>query len=262
MRLLSLLSVLPLAAAAPTDGGSNSPPALTVPNDIVPQNVRVVGVSLLGSGCPAGTADVQIDATKTLMEVTFSEYIVETGPDTRASDWRKNCKLTLNLEFDEGFQSVTPCFSSSSSPPPPFPTFPQSRSRRTYVDSLTEDPNAGRAGRFATLTTDMSGFAEIPAGVRGQCTNTFDFTGISGQSSYSVELKGEVEGPFTLKADPDVVSWSPCGGTTAIMNMNTQCNIFPTKEEALIAVCVFFPPFPFLFSSSPPFSSILDSRYS
>ncbi|SPQ25177.1 94a65b75-b1ab-4ae3-ab69-f745b02cc79c [Thermothielavioides terrestris] len=193
MKPLSLLSVLPLAAAAPTDGGSNSPPGLTVPNDIVPQNVRVVGVSLLGSGCPAGTADVQIDATKTLMEVTFSEYIVETGPDTRASDWRKNCKLTLNLEFDEGFQ-------------------------------------------FATLTTDMSGFAEIPAGVRGQCTNTFDFTGISGQSSYSVELKGEVEGPFTLKADPDVVSWSPCGGTTAIMNMNTQCNIFPTKEEALIAV--------------------------
>ncbi|AEO70839.1 uncharacterized protein THITE_122459 [Thermothielavioides terrestris NRRL 8126] len=195
MKPLSLLSVLPLAAAAPTDGGSNSPPGLTVPNDIVPQNVRVVGVSLLGSGCPAGTADVQIDATKTLMEVTFSEYIVETGPDTRASDWRKNCKLTLNLEFDEGFQ-------------------------------------------FATLTTDMSGFAEIPAGVRGQCTNTFDFTGISGQSSYSVELKGEVEGPFTLKADPDVVSWSPCGGTTAIMNMNTQCNIFPTKEEALIAITV------------------------
>lgn len=84
----------------------------------------------------------------------------------------------------------------------------------------------------------MSGFAQIPAGSRGLCLNTFDFTGIQGQSSYSLALKGEIEGPFTLKADPDVVSWSPCGGTTAIMNMNTACNISPTKQDALIAVCL------------------------
>lgn len=94
MKSLSLLALLPFAAAAP---------ALSAP-DVVPSSVRVVGVSLLGSGCPAGTADVQIDATKTLMEVTFSEYIIQTGPGTKAADWRKNCKLTLNLEFDEGFQ--------------------------------------------------------------------------------------------------------------------------------------------------------------
>lgn len=184
MKPVALLSLLPLAAAAPS---------LTVPNANVPQKVRVVGVSLLGSGCPAGSADVQIDATKTLMEITFSEYIVQTGPGTKASEWRKNCKLTLNLEFDEGFQ-------------------------------------------FSTLSTDFSGFAQIPAGAKGLCTNTFDFTGIQGQSAYALSLPGAREGPFTLKADPDVVSWSPCGGTAAIMNMNTQCNISPTREQALIAV--------------------------
>lgn len=97
MKSLSLLALLPLVAAAP------APPALSAPS-VVPSTVRVVGVSLLGSGCPAGTADVQIDATKTLLEVTFSEYIIQTGPGTKAADWRKNCKLTLNLEFDEGFQ--------------------------------------------------------------------------------------------------------------------------------------------------------------
>ena len=86
----------------------------------------------------------------------------------------------------------------------------------------------------------MSGFAQIPKGSRGLCTNTFDFTGIQGQSYYSIALAGEREGPFTLKANPDVVSWSPCGGTAAIMNMNTQCNISPTREAALIAVCVPF----------------------
>jgi hypothetical protein len=184
MKLLQVLSLLlPLAAAAP---------ALVAPA-AVPQHVRVVGVSLLGSGCPAGSADVQIDATKTLMEVTFSEYIIQTGPGTRASDWRKNCKLTLNMEFDEGFQ-------------------------------------------FSTLSTNMKGFAQIPAGARGQCTNVFDFTGVTGQASYVLSLPGEREGPFDLASDPDIISWSPCGGSTAIMNMNTQCNISPTQKQALIAV--------------------------
>ncbi|KAL2266940.1 hypothetical protein VTJ83DRAFT_4217 [Remersonia thermophila] len=191
MKLLSALSLVPLVAAAPA--AEVSPRGLEVPNSVVPSSVRVRGISLLGSGCPAGSADVQIDATKTLIEVTFSEYIVETGPGTRAADWRKNCKLTLNLEFDEGFQ-------------------------------------------FATLATDMSGFAQIPTGSRGICTNTFDFTGATGSSQYALALPGPREGPFTLHADPDVVSWSPCGGTTAIMNMNTQCNISPTQNPALIAV--------------------------
>lgn len=72
-----------------------------------PNSVRILGVSLLGTGCPAGTADVQVDATGELFEATFSAYEVLTGPNTRASDWRKNCKLTMNMEFDEGFQCVT-----------------------------------------------------------------------------------------------------------------------------------------------------------
>ncbi|KAK3896732.1 hypothetical protein C8A05DRAFT_39721 [Staphylotrichum tortipilum] len=167
-------------------------PAVIEPRD-VPQSVRFLGVSLLGSGCPAGTADVQIDATKTLLEVTFSEYIIQTGPGTRASDWRRNCKLTINMAFDQGFQ-------------------------------------------VSTFATDMSGFAQIPAGSRGLCTNTFDFTGVRGQAVYTLPLPGPREGPFKLSSSPDIVSWSPCGGISAIMNMNTQCNISPTQAQALIAV--------------------------
>jgi len=97
MKMIGLLPLLfPVSLAA----------VLPITPHVVPQNVRVVGISLLGSGCPSGTADVQIDATKSLLEVTFSEYIVQTGPGTRAAEWRKNCKLTLNLEFDSGFQYV------------------------------------------------------------------------------------------------------------------------------------------------------------
>ena len=101
MKTFSLLTLL---AGVCTAAPAGSQPSLISPSAVAPSSVRVVGVSLLGSGCPAGSADVQIDATKTLMEVTFSEYIIQTGPGTKASDWRKNCKLTLNLAFDEGFQ--------------------------------------------------------------------------------------------------------------------------------------------------------------
>ncbi len=83
----------------------------------------------------------------------------------------------------------------------------------------------------------MKGFAQIPSGAKGLCTNTFDFTGVPGQVSYALNLPGPREGPFDLSANPDIVSWSPCGGISAIMNMNTQCNISPTQQQALIAVC-------------------------
>lgn len=92
--LTALAPFLGLAAAVPQAGGQ------------APKKVKINGISLLGSGCPAGTADVQVDATGSLFEATFSTYEVETGPGTSPVDWRKNCKLTLNMEFDPGFQYV------------------------------------------------------------------------------------------------------------------------------------------------------------
>lgn len=76
----------------------------------------------------------------------------------------------------------------------------------------------------------MRGYAQVPKNTRGICTNTFDFTGIQSQANNGIPLAGEREGPFTLKADPGLVSWSPCGGTI-IMNMNTQCSISPTRTK-------------------------------
>ncbi|KAJ6443788.1 het-s domain-containingprotein [Purpureocillium lavendulum] len=171
-----------------------------------PNYVKIKGVSLLGSGCPAGTADVQVDATGSLFEATFSQYEVETGPGTYPSDWRKNCKLTLNMEFQSGFQDH-------------------------FYKLLTN------VFRFTIVETDMIGFAEIPAGVKGQCTNTFSFTGNGAEHvDYKIALNGHYSGTFDLQSRPGIFSWSPCGGSTAILNMNTACNITPTKLPALIAV--------------------------
>ncbi|KAK3896725.1 hypothetical protein C8A05DRAFT_20358 [Staphylotrichum tortipilum] len=158
----------------------------------VPRNVRVVGVSVLGSGCPHGTAEVKADASNTVFDIRLSDYVVQSGPNTMAADWRKNCKLTLNLQYDAGFQ-------------------------------------------FATLAADMSGYAVIPSGAKGQCSNTVDFTGSSSEANYDIALEGGA-GAFSLSANPDLVLWSPCGGSTAILNMNTQCSVSPPEKSALIAV--------------------------
>lgn len=83
----------------------------------------------------------------------------------------------------------------------------------------------------------MVGFAEIPAGAKGQCTNTFSFTGNGAEHvDYSIKLPGKYSGNFDLRSHPGIMSWSPCGGSTAILNMNTACNISPTHLPALIAV--------------------------
>lgn len=87
---------------APADADADADAA------VAPSKLRVVDVSVLGSGCPVGTADVRVVSTKnTAIEIALSDYIVQTGPDTMAADWRKNCKLTLNLEYDAGFQYVS-----------------------------------------------------------------------------------------------------------------------------------------------------------
>ncbi|RYP41336.1 hypothetical protein DL767_001093 [Monosporascus sp. MG133] len=179
--LTALVLLLGLVAAVPT---SPAP---------APEKVRVHSVKLLGSGCPKGSADVTVDATGTLFEATFSKYIVETGKHTSASDWRKNCKLTLNMEFDPGYQ-------------------------------------------FSILETSMQGFAEIPYGAKGHCDNTFSFTGQHDKVTFGLDLYGHYTGAFDLQSDTGIVSWSPCGGSTAILNMNTQCNLSPTHLPALIAV--------------------------
>jgi len=158
-----------------------------------PSKVKIHGISLLGSGCPPGSADVQVDATGTLFEATFSSYEIQTGPGTKAADWRKNCKLTMNMEFDSGFQ-------------------------------------------FSILDTSMKGFAEIPKPANGECKNVFSFTGNTGSVTHTLPLRSPYSGNWDLKTSAGIASWSPCGGQTAILNMNTQCSINPTHVPALIAV--------------------------
>lgn len=83
----------------------------------------------------------------------------------------------------------------------------------------------------------MYGYAEIPAKVNGKCVNTYSFTGGgSDHVDFTLPLNGPYSGNFDLHSNPGISSYSPCGGSTAILNMNTACAITPTSLPALIAV--------------------------
>lgn len=182
------LGLLPAAFAAPAASPLDAAPAT-----LAPGNVRIIGASLLGTGCPSGPADVRCDASGTRLDIYFPEFSVKTGGGTQASDWRKNCKLTINMEFDAGFQ-------------------------------------------VSTRTTSLRGYARLPSGASGQCSSTFDFTGGSSSANYVTELDGPREGSFEITSSASAQRWSSCGGTTAIMNVNTQCYISQTSQSAQITI--------------------------
>lgn len=83
----------------------------------------------------------------------------------------------------------------------------------------------------------MEGFANLPSGVTAQCVNTFSFTSNAGEYvQCKLPINGPYSGGFNLESRADVSKWSTCGRSTEILNMNTYCNIRPTKLESIIAV--------------------------
>jgi len=99
--LLSTFACVSLATAA----------AVIAPR-AAPRNFKVVGVSVIGTGCPYGSADVEANPSNTALEIQLSDYVVQTGANVSASEWRKNCKITLNLQYDTGFSYVIVFFFS------------------------------------------------------------------------------------------------------------------------------------------------------
>jgi hypothetical protein len=66
--------------------------------------IKILNVTAIGSGCPVGHAYVNVDATGTIFDVAFDQYTVTAGPGSSASDSRKNCRISINLQFPSGYQ--------------------------------------------------------------------------------------------------------------------------------------------------------------
>jgi hypothetical protein len=68
-----------------------------------PEYVRVGDVTTAGSGCPLGTVAKNVSDDKTAFTLLFSEYLAEKYPGSSPSAARRNCNITVDLEFPEGW---------------------------------------------------------------------------------------------------------------------------------------------------------------
>lgn len=84
--------------AVPAPGAVPDPYGTPPPDKIV---IDVVTVN--GSGCPAGTANVAVSPDNTAFTVSYSDYVAQVGVGAKPTDLRKNCQLSLNVHVPQGF---------------------------------------------------------------------------------------------------------------------------------------------------------------
>jgi hypothetical protein len=181
MRFSILFFAGAAAAAAVPQGDS-----LVVPNAPAPSDIKVLGVTAIGTGCPAGHAFVNVDATGTIFDVAFDKYVVSAGPGTSpATDSRKNCRLSINIQFPSGYQ-------------------------------------------FSVIETRFTGYASLAQGQTGTVRAGYTFSGDNRQEVvFQKNLVAPYDDNYNMLAGVGVESFSLCGSTTAILNVNSEIRITP-----------------------------------
>src|SRR5512142_1289035 len=76
---------------------------LSSPTPPPPDKIVIDVVTVNGSGCPAGTAAVAVSPDNTAFTVTYSQYLAQVGVGATATDFRKNCQLSLAVHVPQGF---------------------------------------------------------------------------------------------------------------------------------------------------------------
>jgi Domain of unknown function (DUF4360) len=87
-----------IASLAATGTAASAAPA-PQPNDKMVIDV----VAANGSGCPLGSADVTVSPDSKAFTVTYSEFTAQVGAGAKATDFRKNCQLALNVHVPQGY---------------------------------------------------------------------------------------------------------------------------------------------------------------
>ncbi|MEV6244162.1 DUF4360 domain-containing protein [Lentzea sp. NPDC051838] len=72
--------------------------------DAIPsERVTIDVVTVNGSGCKQGTAEVIVSPDNTSFWVIYSDYLAQAGKGAGATDFRKNCQLLLQVNVPQGF---------------------------------------------------------------------------------------------------------------------------------------------------------------
>lgn len=92
VRLL-LLVALTSVFALPGQASAEAPPG----------GITLDVISVNGSGCPPGTADVAMLPDSTGFRVTYREFVARAGGTADPVDFRKNCQINVLVHVPQGF---------------------------------------------------------------------------------------------------------------------------------------------------------------
>ncbi len=67
-------------------------------------DAHIIALAYGGTGCPAGSIDLQMDSAASWLTVTFNRFLAQTGPNVALSESRKNCQMNLLIHVPTGMQ--------------------------------------------------------------------------------------------------------------------------------------------------------------
>ncbi|MCU7729908.1 DUF4360 domain-containing protein [Actinoplanes sp. KI2] len=78
-------------------------PPLEAPQQPPPGSVTISYATVIGSGCPLGTAAVALNPGATFMTVTYSQFLAQVGVGAMPTDNRKNCQANIRVHVPQGW---------------------------------------------------------------------------------------------------------------------------------------------------------------
>jgi hypothetical protein len=104
--------------------------------------------------------------------------------------------------------------------------------------------------RFSIIETRFTGYASLASGQTGTCRAGYTF---SGDPTQEVVFQKNIQAPwednYNMIAGVGVESFSRCGGTTAILNVNSEIRITPITT-----------PYPGTMTVRPPYTATVQWR--
>ncbi|PGG99626.1 hypothetical protein AJ80_09321 [Polytolypa hystricis UAMH7299] len=91
MKFLSILPLIPIVSGLAVSRGNS------------PGGVKITEAIYAGSGCNQGTLDVNISPSGDLCPIYTKDLVARDGPNVSITETRKNCLLSLRLEYPKGW---------------------------------------------------------------------------------------------------------------------------------------------------------------
>jgi hypothetical protein len=102
--LVTLTTVFALLLAGPGNAATNGNSHRALwPSNPPTDRIIIDIVTVIGSGCPTGTAAVAVSPDNEAFTVTYSNYLAQVGVGSKPTDFRKNCQLNLRVHVPQGF---------------------------------------------------------------------------------------------------------------------------------------------------------------